>query len=230
MISPTMGQSNFDDRVIPQPILTVNDLVQYSYCPRKFYFLRVAKVPVVIPSKMAWSKQHAHDKESQRNKHRKKSLYGFDPELVVTIEHDVALFSPTLGLKGVADVILHVIPSSLPSRDQNPEWQEVELIPIDIKYTDYINIHKQWRLQVTALAMLLEEERAPHVKVRRAMIHFSRQRKTVTVNLTPVDRRQVHQLLKTLRDLYFQERLPKPAPKKSCNYCEVYRFCFRDAL
>ncbi len=208
-------------------ILTVNDLTQYFYCPRKFYFLRVLQVPVVAPSKMKLSAQRVHEQEARRNKYRKKSIYGFDPDEIITLQHDVPLFSARLGLKGIADVIIEVR-RPLNVQVQNDLFSR-QVIPVDIKYTDRCVVRRQWRIQLAALALLIEEDHVMgNIKITQGIIHFSRQRTSVKVPITTVDGKQVLETLKKLRELYHQERMPKAVSSRKCSYCEVHRFCFRD--
>jgi CRISPR-associated exonuclease Cas4 len=79
-------------------VLSVFDLVQYTYCPRKVYFLKVLGVPARIRRKMEYGKA-VQEREKRRLRERK-DVYGFKREEVEEILHNLAVENLKVGIRG----------------------------------------------------------------------------------------------------------------------------------
>jgi len=188
--------------------VAVGDLVQYYYCPRKVYFLRVLGVTVPPRSKMRLGKSE-HEKEYKRVKERT-TVYGFDPHEVERVSHNVYV-EHECGLYGQIDTVV-VLRSG-------------DVVPVEVKYSDQTVIFQNWRKQVVAYALLLRTVFGPRVKY--GLIYFPRKKNGLTIAITHDDVAGVLNDVKRLRQLLASERLPRGAREAKCHYCEVAKFCVK---
>jgi CRISPR-associated exonuclease Cas4 len=187
--------------------ITVFDIVQYHYCPRKVYFLRVLGVPVVVRKKMEYG-QEVHDKERRRIMERKR-VYGFDRELVEEVFQNLMIEAPEVGLRGQVDVALKL--------------KSGEVLPVDTKFTDKVVVQRQYRKQLHAYALLLDYRF--DTKVTRGIIYFSKQHKTRIVEVTSEDKKALQRDIENINEMITNETTPKKVHQQKCKYCEVQKYC-----
>ncbi|MBC7127708.1 MAG: CRISPR-associated protein Cas4 [Candidatus Methanosuratus sp.] len=185
----------------------VADIAQYFYCPRKIYYLKVLGVPFRVRRKMELGNEE-DEKEEVRLEERI-AIYGFDRSSVKEIIHDLYLEDAKLGLAGQVDVVIRL--------------DTGEYIPVDSKYTDQVEVQRNYRKQLVAYALLIEG--AFHTKVRRGIIYFTKQKKPVVVPLLEEDKSSLQKDLESIRRILTRESIPRKVSESKCGYCEVARFC-----
>jgi len=196
-----MGSTSAGDTI------TVFDIVQYHYCPRKVYFLRVMEVPAPIRRKMAYGSE-VHGKERRRMMERK-LIYGFDRDKVDKAMQNLQMESETVGLRGKVDVVLRL--------------KGGEIVPIDTKYTDQVIVHRQYRKQLHAYALLLDHHFKTNVK--RGIIYFSKQREPRIIDISHEDKQGILRDIAEIRRLIANEAIPRAVSSEKCSYCEVKKYC-----
>lgn len=187
--------------------ITVSDIVQFFYCPRKVYFLKTLGVPIIARHKMEYGEE-VHELEKRRMLERKQ-IYGFDRDDVAEVLEGLQIEAPEIGLRGKVDVALKL--------------KSGEVIPVDTKYTDEISIQSQYRKQLCAYALLLEQ----HFKaqVRRGVIYFSLQKEPKVITILREDKEAVLRDIDHIRDLISKEIVPRGVSPEKCEYCEVRKYC-----
>ncbi|MGQ9680610.1 MAG: CRISPR-associated protein Cas4 [Candidatus Bathyarchaeia archaeon] len=189
--------------------VTVFDIVQYYYCPRKVYFLRVIDAPASVRRKMEYGEE-VHRKERRRMLERK-SIYGFLRSEVEEVLQDLQLEAEEIGLRGRLDVALKL--------------KSGELIPVDTKYTDEVLVQRQYLKQLYAYALLLEEKFKRNVT--RGVIYFSKQMEPRVVEISHEDKRNVLRDIEHIRSMMTREVPPPAVSLEKCGYCEVKKYCVR---
>ena len=188
-----------------QTDVSVSDLVQYYYCPRKVYFSKVLGLPTVHKRKMEFGKEE-HQKEHRRSKERK-SVYGFDRKDVEAVYHKLYVEYEEIGLFGQIDTVL--------------ELKDGSLVPVEVKYSNFVTVFKNWKKQLVAYALLLEKRFGKEVK--KGVLYFPKQRKKLIVYITAEDKKFVMKDIKEIRKLVKSEKMPRGRDR--CGYCEMRKFC-----
>ncbi|MEM2619440.1 MAG: Dna2/Cas4 domain-containing protein, partial [Candidatus Hadarchaeales archaeon] len=98
-----------------------------------------------------------------------------------------------------------------------------ELVPVDVKYTDYCLPTLARRKQVIAYALLLESEFKR--SVRRAILYFLPARKAAELRIGSEDKEMLRRDLEKIRKMLETDSLPPKASKEKCGYCEVRKYC-----
>lgn len=189
--------------------ISVWEVYQYFYCPRKLYFIRKLGLYPPEKRKMRLSEEH-HRKEPERIK-RRHALYGFSEKEVEEVLHDLLLEDPELGLYGKADTVVRL--------------KSGEVVPVDVKYSGLPYVSRAWRKQMVAYTVLLE--RILGVRIRRCMIYLLPLRRIFWINILPEDREALRKDLKKMRKIITSDQIPRPASPEHCGYCEVAKFCRR---
>jgi len=187
--------------------ITVFDIVQYYYCPRKVYFLRVLGVPVAVRRKMEYGRE-IHDRERRRMTERNR-IYGFKRELVEEVIQQLRIEAPEIGLSGQVDVALRL--------------KTGEYLPVDTKYTDEIEVQRQYRKQLQAYAMLLDSKFKTNVA--RGIIYFAKQHQLRLVKITGEDKKSLLREVEAIRRMFSEESAPAKVSPEKCSYCEVKKYC-----
>jgi len=189
--------------------ITVSDIAQYFYCPRKVYFLKTLGVPVVARAKMEYGKE-VHERERRRMLERKR-IYGFDREEVEEVLQGLQIEDPEVGLRGKLDVVLKL--------------RTGEFIPVDTKYTDEVVVQRQYRKQLHAYALLLDYKFK--TRVVRGIIYFSKQREVRVIEITEEDKAALRRDIERIKRLIDSEAMPRAVSRDKCKYCEVEKYCVR---
>jgi len=192
--------------VEPQ-FLQVSDIVQYFYCPRKVYFLKVLGIAVPPKKKMEMGKEE-HESEHKRLAERK-SIYGFKPEEVKDIIHSLMIESPELRLYGQVDTVVIL---------NNGTY-----IPVDVKYSSYPEIKRNWLKQLVAYSLLLESK--IQKRVDKGALYFPSVHKRILVNISDHDKRTLRKDIDEILNMIVKESIPHVTKGKKCAYCEMERFC-----
>jgi len=197
-----MNPSTFDG-----DYLTVTDISQYYYCPRKLYFIRTLGITQVPKKKMELSKKE-HDREDKRQTERKE-IYGFKKEEVKEVLKKVKVEDHELKLRGILDYVLVL--------------NNGEMLPVEIKYTDYPSPSLRWRKQLFAYSLLLDSTFTTTIK--RAILYFSIQNIHEIIEVSPSDKNLIKEDIKKMRQLIASESIPNKVDDSKCSYCEMKKFC-----
>ena len=189
--------------------ITVFDIIQYHYCPRKVYFLKVMGVPAPVRRKMAYGSE-IHEKERRRMMERK-LVYGFDREKVDEVMQNLQIEAEEIGLRGKLDVALRL--------------KSGEIVPVDTKYTDEAVVRRQYRKQLHAYALLLDHHF--ETNVRRGIIYFSKQREPRIIDISHKDKEGILRDIVNIRHLRLSEEIPRAVSPDKCRYCEVKKYCVK---
>jgi CRISPR-associated exonuclease Cas4 len=187
--------------------ITVFDIVQYHYCPRKVYFLRVLGVPVVVRKKMEYGRE-IHDRERRRMIERKQ-IYGFERELIEEVLQRLRIEASEISLRGQVDVALKL--------------KTGEFLPVDTKYTDEVAVQRQYRRQLHAYALLLDHRFKTNVT--RGVIYFAKQHRIRVVKITNEDKKSLLRDIDHIKRMISSEVIPKRVSQEKCGYCEVKKYC-----
>ncbi len=187
--------------------VTVTDIVQYNYCPKKVYFLKTLNLRIPPRRKMEYGRE-IHEQE-MRKLERRKTVYGIPREKVERVEHSLHLEDPELGLAGTVDTVVIM-------KDGTP-------VPVEAKYTDLPKITWKIRKQLAAYALLLEKHYGKTVK--KGVVYFPLQRKLLNTEITPIDKLAVKRDIQKIRQLIKSEKIPRKADKRKCGYCEARKYC-----
>jgi len=187
--------------------IQVSDITQFFYCPRKVYFRRVLGINVASRAKMELGRQE-HEKEHERAEHRK-DVYGIDRNDIERVSHDVMIESSKLGLYGRIDSVVFL--------------KSGEVVPVEVKYTRTPRVSRNWRKQIVAYALLLED--VHHTHVRRGIFYFQAQKRSTWVDITHEDKEALKGDIERIRQMMQSEKMPIAKKGKQCRYCEMERFC-----
>jgi len=187
--------------------ISVFDLVQYTYCPRKVYFLKILGVPVKTRRKMEYGR--AIQKKEKRRIMERKTIYGFQREDVEEVIHNLRIENSKIGFRGQIDTTLKL--------------RGGVIVPVDVKYTDHVRIYRPFRKQIVAYAILLDYEFDTNVTM--GIIYFARQKKAKRVEITREDKAYILREIEKVRQLMSSEKCPPRVSTEKCGYCEVKKYC-----
>ncbi len=185
--------------------ISVWDVAQYVYCPRKVYFYKTLGLPVISRKKMEYGKEE-HEREHRRVKERR-FLYGVDRDEVKSVHHDLYLEDEEIGLYGQIDTVV--------------ELKNGEMLPVEVKYSDFDQIFENWKKQLLGYGLLLEKRFGRTVK--RGLFYFPKQRTRKIVEFTVEDKQSILRDVVRIRELVKSERMPRGRDR--CGYCEMSRLC-----
>lgn len=187
--------NDFDFR--GEMMIDVSDIVQYLYCPRKLYFIKVMGIKISKP-KMDVGKE-IHENVLESLKRRK-----IEGEII----SNVYLESSKYNLKGCVDAIIR---------------KGEEYIPVDVKFSRFRSLFYQWKMQLVAYSVLVEENFG--CKVRKAYIYLTEGKDWIEVEIMPEDREALIKIIRKVEEIISEEKYPQVSKSKKCNYCEVSKFC-----
>ncbi len=176
--------------------LEVRDVVQFLYCPRKVYFMKIAGFRITKPKMEEGRKEQ--ERATEKLEKMAKKLGG-------KIIKNLPLESERYKLKGILDALIVA----------------EDLFPVDIKLSKFSSISYAWKMQMTAYSLLVEEKFGKTVK--KAFIFLNGKLKEVQI--TPEDKRNLERILEQIRQLIESESYPAVEKSKKCGYCEMQKFC-----
>jgi len=176
--------------------IDVSDVVQFLYCPRKVYFLKVAGFRITKP-KMEEGKME-QERAIEKLEKMAEILGG-------KLLKNVPLESERYGLKGILDALIVT----------------KELLPVDIKLSKFSSVSYAWKMQLTAYSVLVEENFGTNVKKAGIFLNG----KLKEIQITPNDKRALERVLEQIWGIMESESYPKATKSKKCGYCEMQKFC-----
>jgi CRISPR-associated exonuclease Cas4 len=182
-------------------MIDVSDITQYLYCSRKIYFMKVMGLRILKP-KMEMGKE-IHEGIYSKLKRRKR-IWRVDAEIV----ENVYLESESYGIKGYIDAILN---------------SGGELTPVDVKYTRFNEIFYNWKMQLVAYAVLVEENFGCIVK--KVLVYLTETKDWIEVSIFPEDREALKRIVKRIKEIILNERYPPATKSRKCDYCEMSKIC-----
>jgi CRISPR-associated exonuclease Cas4 len=190
-----------------EDMIQVSDITQYFYCPRKIYFIKTLGIKIKARPKMEMGKEE-HEKEHRRIKERK-TIYGIPKKDITQIIHNLPIEDTNTGIYGIIDTTIIL--------------KTKEIIPVEVKYTDFENIKINWKKQLTAYAILLEK----HFKttIKKGIIYLPTKHKQIQIDIPSEAKATLKQDIKKIKKLIHSEKIPNVTKGKQCNYCEMKKFC-----
>jgi CRISPR-associated exonuclease Cas4 len=138
----------------------------------------------------------------------------------VLVTRGLRVFSPTLGVSGVCDVVeFFQSENGVPLHGRDGTWQPV---PVEYKRGVSKQIDAD-RLQLCCQAMCLEEMLA--CEIPRGDLFYGETRRRETVPLTQELRSTVRSMLREMHGYYNRRYTPKEKPDKNCNACSLKELC-----
>ena len=113
-----------------------------------------------------------------------------------------------LGLSGKLDFLLKV---------------KGELIPVEVKYSEFRRPKLEWKKQIYAYALLLERKTGEVVK--RGLIYVLPWKDVLEVKIDGEDKLKIIKDLDRIRRTLERGELPKKVNSAKCKYCEMREFC-----
>ena len=185
-------------------VITPADLRQFEYCARILFFERCTPVKRRETRMMQYGRE-AHDVENALERERSLQRYG----LHTGERHfNVRLFSETLQLNGIADLIV---------------YSDGNAYPIEFKHTTgEPNLGHQ--MQLCAYGLLIENLQG--IPSPRGYWHSTRTKETIEIDFKPALRRRTSRAVEEINDFIRSERCPPPtAQLGKCLECELLNFC-----
>ena len=137
------------------------------------------------------------------------------------IARGMAVFSRTLGVNGVCDVVeFHVSPHGIPLAGREGLWQPV---PVEYK-RGTPKENDADRLQLCCQAMCLEEMLLSP-PIAGAYLYYGETAHRTAVPLDEGLRQKVRDMLEEMHELYQRRATPHVRPTKSCNACSLKGLC-----
>ncbi|HWE60345.1 MAG TPA: CRISPR-associated protein Cas4 [Chloroflexota bacterium] len=188
----------------------VTDIKQWVHCPRIVYYRYVLPRVRPVTGLMREGQAH-HQEESAYEERRSLRPYGISAG---ERYFDVQLYSAMLGLRGRADMVI-----AAPRKDA----PDAGLVVVEYKLSERKAL-RNWKLQLAAYALLLEEQwRLP---VRRGYIYYIGRRCSEEVPITAALRTGVRTTIEAMRATIAGEQVPPPPRNQGiCISCEFRRFC-----
>lgn len=186
------------------PILSVNDLKQFLYCPRIVYYHWV--MPVRPPTTFLMQRGHNQEERFERLEPRRVlNRYGFDE----AIRHFwLEITGESLGLIGKVDLVLE-------GADR--------VAVVEFKATAS-RLAENWKLQLCAYGLLAEGHFQRHCPMGFVMLNDREE--CVEIELTQSLREQTFSVLKQARALVVRQEFPDPTPVRArCVQCVYRNFC-----
>jgi CRISPR-associated exonuclease Cas4 len=198
-----MKASGYDGKII----INVYEIVQYYYCPRKIYFLRTLGIPMLRMRKMIKG-QEEHQKEIKRIKERE-TIFNYSRDEVKAIYYKLSLEDNDLGLTGQIDAVI--------------ELKNNKILPVEIKYSEYMDAFRSRKKQLIAYAILLEKKF--NRIIDEGILYFPDQNKQITLPISYEEKKHLIKDIEKIRSLILSERLPLKSNTERCKYCEVAKYC-----
>lgn len=187
-----------------EPILSVNDIKQYIYCPRIVFFNQVMPVERKATYKMEYGKL-AEDKIKRLENRRRLKKYNLDKGKRL---FNLWMSSSKLGFSGKLDMLI-ISPSGC--------------FPVDFKYTKGV-AHKNHHYQLGGYALLVEEEF--NIKANRGFIYLIPQNDVTVFELTEQFKKCILQLVEEMRIMILKEQMPDMTFfRNRCQDCEFRNYC-----
>lgn len=185
-------------------MITPAELRQYHYCPRILFYERCTPVRRRETRRMQYGRE-AHDVETALERQRSLQRYGLHEG---QREFGVTMYSPTLELSGIADLVVTV---------------GMEAYPVEFKDSTR-EPDGGHQMQLCAYGLLLEATREIHSP--RGYWHSTRTRETYVIEFDNKLRKRTLKAIQDINNFIKAERCPDPTPQVAkCLECELRNFC-----
>ncbi|MFQ5852846.1 MAG: CRISPR-associated protein Cas4 [Candidatus Binatia bacterium] len=184
--------------------LRVNDIKQYSYCPRIVFY----QYSMPVEKKPTWKMERGKIEEEEIDrleKRRKLSAYKLAEG---KRQFHVWLSSKELGLTGKLDLLV-----------DSPEG----LFPVDFKFTAG-SPYKNHVFQLCGYALLLEDRYKR--SVNKGFVYLIPKNDAIVFDLTAELKAEAMSVLDEIRGMIKREQMPPPTMfRNRCIDCEYRNFC-----
>lgn len=186
------------------PVLSVNDLKQFLYCPRIVYYHWV--MPVRPPATFLMQRGHNQEQRFESLEPRRVlSRYGFQE---ATRHFGLEISNELFGLIGKVDLILE---------------ESARIAVVEFKATAS-RLADNWKLQLCAYGLLAEQHFQRPCPV--GFVVLNDKEESVEVELKDALRGETLSTLQQARALVMSQEFPDPTPVRDrCVQCEYRNFC-----
>jgi CRISPR-associated exonuclease Cas4 len=182
--------------------ISPTDVKEYAFCPRLIYYKNVLHIYERTTEPMELGKEI----------HEEEPIAHLVPLLKVKqILRKVELTSKQLKLTGKIDYILIT--------------KFNEYLPVDMKWADphYQTAQKHHKMQLVAYSLLIEE--AYKTTVKRAIIYYTRARKTIIIPITYTLKNQAKEIIKNIYQIIQTNKEPIVPYTPKCKNCNYLKYC-----
>ncbi len=185
-------------------LVRVNDIKQYSYCPRIVFY----QYSMPVEKKATWKMERGKIEEDEIDRlEKRRKLSGYKLAEGKRQFH-VWLSSAQLGLTGKLDLLI-----------DSPEG----LFPVDFKLTTG-GPRRNHVFQLCAYALLLED--CYQRQVNKGFVYLIPKNDAVIFDLTTELKAETMRVLTEIREMVEREQMPPPTPARTrCTDCEYRNFC-----
>lgn len=186
--------------------IPVSMLRQFHFCPRIPFFTMLKNID---PPRAIWVDQGIDNHKRIEDLLKRRNLKRIGIPEPFTIHREMHLFSKSIGLHGVCDIVISTVAG--------------ELFPVEIKSGNYQP--KSGDLcQLCAYGILLEEHFQK--RIDHGIILSSNRNKHIPVQLTESLRQEVFQTTDNILSILNSGLIPSSAASESqCSQCEFLNFC-----
>ncbi|MEI7556531.1 CRISPR-associated protein Cas4 [Candidatus Chlorohelix sp.] len=187
--------------------ITVSDLRQFEYCQRIVFFSYCLGLSRRRPTTYKMEEGDLlYENVAELEAQRSLQSYGLQEG---ERHFNVRLRSGKLGLSGLLDML--IITSK-------------EAIPVEFKSSFSAVVGTNYKAQLAAYALLIEEQNG--VSVNRSFIHFIPARQSIEVKLEQSHKKAVLLNLDKIRRMIERENMPDATVVRGrCTACEFRNFC-----
>ncbi len=196
--------------------LSIAGLQHFAFCRRQWALAYI---------EMQWQ-ENLRTAEGHILHEKAHDLFASEKRGALLLSRGMAVFSRTLGVTGVCDVVeFHASPSGVPLCGRTGKW-----LPIPVEYKrGRPKENDADRLQLCCQAMCLESMLACP-PIAKADLYYGETARRTAVVLDTALRERVVSMLDEMHELYRRQYTPKVKPSKSCNACSLKELCLPKLL
>lgn len=194
-----------------EDFLNLAGLQHFAFCRRQWALIHIEQ---------QWS-ENLRTAEGQILHENAHDPFSAEKRGEVLISRGMAVFSRTLGVNGVCDVVeFHASPKGVELAGRDGKW-----LPVPVEYKRGTPKENDAdNLQLCCQAMCLEEMLLCS-RIPKAYLYYGETARRTAVPLNDVLREKVRSLLAEMHELYAQSYTPRVKPTKSCNACSLKNLC-----
>lgn len=194
-----------------EDFLNLAGLQHFAFCRRQWALIHIER---------QWS-ENLRTAEGQILHEKAHDPFSEEKRGDLLISRGMAVFSRTLGVNGVCDVVeFRASPKGVALTGRDGKW-----LPVPVEYKR--GAPKEGdadSLQLCCQAMCLEEMLLCG-RIPKAYLYYGETARRTAVPLDDALREKVKSLLTEMHELYARRYTPRVKPTKSCNACSLKNLC-----
>ncbi|OQY08000.1 MAG: CRISPR-associated protein Cas4 [Fusobacteriia bacterium 4572_132] len=192
------------------PSITPSLVLEYLYCPRFIYFMKVLQIKQNEESRFKVMKgREIHKYKSITNKEYKRKKIN-----VIKKEIEQELYSDKYNIHGKVDEILFL--------------EDGKAVPLDYKFAKYENrIYKGYKTQLIMYGLMINDIYGIDVK-RGYLVYTRSENKLIEIIFTKKDFEKIKIIIDEILEIIITGKYPKSTKSKSrCNDCCYRNICIK---